>query len=154
MLASCGFLEEEVRQFSIEEGVIVAESVKTLGVDLRTRVKKLRAKSKNARRKKCKVRLSLFTKNKAFQKNDMKVEVKKLLQAGLVPLRTCRVQKDEKRGGRWNQQRAKRARPLCLCSWKRFALRSGQNEHGQENGARNKKKHGKTRFLRFRCGVK
>ena len=40
MIASCGFLENELRQFSKEEGVTLADSVDMLGVDLRTRVKK------------------------------------------------------------------------------------------------------------------
>ena len=55
MIASCGFLQNELRQFSREEGVTLADGLETLGVDLRTRVKRLRAKEK-ARRKKCKVR--------------------------------------------------------------------------------------------------
>ena len=55
MIASCGFLESELRQFSKEEGVTLADCVETLGVDLRTRVKKLDAKE-NARRKECKMR--------------------------------------------------------------------------------------------------
>ena len=38
MIASCGFLEDELRQCSKEEGVTLADSVETLGVDLRTRV--------------------------------------------------------------------------------------------------------------------
>ena len=67
MIASCGFLENELRQFSREGGVTLADCVETLGVDLRTRVKRLGAKEK-ARRKKCKVRFSLTKKNKAFQK--------------------------------------------------------------------------------------
>ena len=46
MIASCGFLEDELRQFSREEGVTMADSVDSLGVDLRTRVKKLGAKEK------------------------------------------------------------------------------------------------------------
>ena len=50
MIASCGFLENELRQFSREEGVTLADSVETLGVDLRTRVKRLGAKEQ-ARRK-------------------------------------------------------------------------------------------------------
>ena len=41
MIASCGFLEDELRQCSKEEGVTMADSAETLGVDLRTRVKKL-----------------------------------------------------------------------------------------------------------------
>ena len=90
MIASCGFLESELRQFSREEGVTMADSVDSLGVDLRTRVKKLGAKEK-AKRKKCRVRFSLINKNKLFQKNYLKVGVKKLLRAGMVPARTWGV---------------------------------------------------------------
>ena len=72
MIASCGFLEEDLRQFSREEGVTLADSVGTLGVDLRTRVNRLGAKEK-ARRKKCNVRLSIRKKHKAFRKKYMKV---------------------------------------------------------------------------------
>ena len=67
VIASYGFLENELRRFSGEEGVTLADSVETLGVDLRTRGKRLGAKEK-ARRKKCKVRFSLTKKSKAFQK--------------------------------------------------------------------------------------
>ena len=80
MIASCGFLENELSQFSKEEGVTLADSVETLGVDLRTRVKRLGAKEK-ARRKKCKVRFSIIRKDKAFQKNH---------EGGV--LRSCYVQ--------------------------------------------------------------
>ena len=75
MIASSSFLEN---------GVV------TLGVDLRTRLKRLGAKEK-ARRKKCKVRFSHIKKNKAFQKNYMKVGVKKLLRASMVPATTWGV---------------------------------------------------------------
>ena len=88
MIASCGFLEDELRQCCKEEGVTLADSVETLGVDLKTRVKRLGAKEKT-RRKKCKVRFSLIKKNKAFQKSYMKVGAKKLLRAGMVPVRKC-----------------------------------------------------------------
>ena len=64
----CGFLENEVSQLSKEEGVTLAESMETLRVDLRTRVRRLGAKEK-ARRKKCKLRLSIIKKNEAFQKS-------------------------------------------------------------------------------------
>ena len=67
VISSCGFLESELRQYSKAEGVTVAGSVETLGVDLRTRVKKLGAKEQ-ARKRKCKVRFSIIKKNKAFQK--------------------------------------------------------------------------------------
>ena len=90
MIASCGFLEDELRQCSKEEGVTMADSAETLDVDLRTRIKKLGAKEE-ARRKKCKMRFSIFKRKKAFQKNYMKVGVKKLLRAGMVPARTWRV---------------------------------------------------------------
>ena len=82
-----GFLENELSQVSEEEGVTLADSVETLAVDLRTSVKNLGAKEK-ARRRKCKVRMSVIKKNKAFQKNYMKVGVKKLLRAGMMPART------------------------------------------------------------------
>ena len=65
----------------------LADSVETLGVDLRTRIKKLGAKEQ-ARKRKCKVRFSTVKKNEAFQKNYMKVGVKKLLRAGMMPART------------------------------------------------------------------
>ena len=71
-IASCGFLEDELRQCSKEGGVTMADSVETLGVDLRTRVKNSGAKEE-ARRKTCNVRFSLIKKNKAFQKNCLKV---------------------------------------------------------------------------------
>ena len=35
-IASCCFLDEDLRQFSKEEGVTLADSVVTVGVDLRT----------------------------------------------------------------------------------------------------------------------
>ena len=47
MIASCGFLEDLLCQCSKEEGVTMADSVEMLGVDLRTRVKKLGAKEKS-----------------------------------------------------------------------------------------------------------
>ena len=48
-------------QYSEEEGVTLTDSGETLGVDLRTRVKRMGAKE-IARRKKCKVRFSLIKK--------------------------------------------------------------------------------------------
>ena len=51
MIASCRFLGDGLRQFSKEEeGVTMADSVETLGVDLRTRVKNLRAKRKSGKK--------------------------------------------------------------------------------------------------------
>ena len=70
-----------------KEAVTLADSVGTLGVDLRTRVKRLGAKEK-ARRKRCKVRFSIIKEDKAFQKNDMRVGVKKLPRASMTPART------------------------------------------------------------------
>ena len=78
------------RAASVQQTWSDAGRLETLGVDLRTRVKKLGAKVK-ARREQCIVRFSLVKKNKAFQKNFMKMGVKKLLRAGMVPARTWRV---------------------------------------------------------------
>ena len=61
MIASCGFLENELHNFSKEEGVTLAESVETLGVDLGTGGR-LGVKER-ARRKKCNVRFSLIKKD-------------------------------------------------------------------------------------------
>ena len=50
LIASCGFLENEPNQFSKEEGITLADSLETLGVDLRTRVKrKKKREGKSAR---------------------------------------------------------------------------------------------------------
>ena len=86
MIASCGFLENELGQFSKEEGVTLADSV---GVDLGTRVKRLGAKEK-ARRKKRKVRFSLVKKSKLFQKNFLKV-VSRNVTCGMMPPWSWRV---------------------------------------------------------------
>ena len=77
VIASCRFLEDELRQYS-KERVTMVDSVETLGVDLRTRVKRLGVKEK-AKRKKCKLRFSLTKKNEAFQKSYMKLGVKKVV---------------------------------------------------------------------------
>ena len=128
MIASCGFLDSELSQFSNEEGRTLADSVETLGVDLRTKVKSLGVKEK-ARRKKCKVRFSLIKKNKAFQKNCMKVGVKKVLRAGMMPARTWGVHAVwMARTGRLNLRRqmaaaGKKSTTPCLCSWKHTALK-------------------------------
>ena len=70
MIASCRFFEDGLRQCS-KEGVMMADSVETLGVRLGAKEKKRR--------------------NKAVQKSHMKVRVKKLLRAGMVPTRTWGV---------------------------------------------------------------
>ena len=87
MIALCGFLENDLRQVSKEEGVVLVDSAETLGTDLRRRVKRFGAKE-GARRKKCKVRFSIIKKKKVFQKDYVKVGVKKLLRAGMMPART------------------------------------------------------------------
>ena len=46
MISSCGFLEDGLRRCSKEEGVTMADSVETLGVDLKTRVERLGVKEK------------------------------------------------------------------------------------------------------------
>ena len=113
MIASCGFLEKDLRQFRKEEGLTLADSVEALRVDLRTRVKRLGAKEK-ARRKKCTVRFSIVKKNKAFRKSYMKVGAKKLLRAGMMPART------------WGAHAVgmfltEELRLHCPCSWRHTA---------------------------------
>ena len=48
----------------------------------------LKGVKEKTRRKKWKVRFSLLKRNEAFQKSYMKVGVKKLLRAGMMPART------------------------------------------------------------------
>ena len=92
MFASCGFLENELSQFSEEEGVTLADCVETPEADLRTRVTSLGAKEK-ARRKKCKVRFSIIKKNKAFQKNCMKVETWRAHAVGMSPTERLKLRR-------------------------------------------------------------
>ena len=166
MIASCRLLEDELLQCSKDGGVTMANGVETLGVDLRTRVKRLGVKEK-ARRSKCKVRFSPIMHNKVFQKSFMKVEVKMLQRAGVVPARTWRVHAVEMAPTeRFQLQMAaaagKKVQPRCPCSWKPLALkwnkssllwllRLGQKGRGLANGTQNKK-HGRSRFSRFRRG--
>ena len=72
MIASCGFLEDELR------GNDGRQCGKVWSV-LEARVKRLGAEEQ-ARRKKCKLRFSIMKKSKAFHQNYMKVGVKKLLR--------------------------------------------------------------------------
>ena len=83
MIASCGFLQDKLHQCSKEEGVTLADSVETLAIDFKTRVKR--------QKKKCKVRFSIIKKMNAFWKNYMKVGVEKLFRAIMVPARTWGV---------------------------------------------------------------
>ena len=85
MIASCGFLEDELRQCSKEEGVTMADSVETLGVDLRTRVKRLGAKVKS---KKEAVQGEILAYQEEHESERRVEGVKKLLRAGMVPART------------------------------------------------------------------
>ena len=92
IIASCGFLQNELRQFGREEGVTLADSVETLGVYLKTRVKRLEEKEK-AKRNKCKVKFS-FIKKKHISKKKKKIHesgVNKLLRAGMMPARAWRI---------------------------------------------------------------
>ena len=118
-----------------------------LGVDLRTRAKRLGAKEK-ARRKKCKVRFSLIKKNKTFQKNYMKVGVKKLLQAGHGASKDVGVKLRRQMAAAAGKK--KEYNILCPCSWKHLAwkwrtpcpLSTGQREPGVGSGILSRKKLG------------
>ena len=104
------------------------------------------------------MRFSLIKKNKAFQKIYMKVWVKKLLRAGMMPARTWGVHAvvmslTERFKLRRQMAAAPKKRPPCLCSWKHTAqkwkkssppcpLSTGQKESGLENGIMNKERRG------------
>ena len=81
MIASCGFLEDELRVNSVEKKESQWPTVWTPWVDLRTRVKKLGAKEK-ARRKKCGVGFSLIKKNKVFSKEFYESGCQKVAACG------------------------------------------------------------------------
>ena len=85
MTASCGFLEDEVRQCSKEEGVTVTDSVENTWSAFENESQEVGSSRKNE--KKCKVSFSLIKKNKAFPESYMKVWVKNLLRTGMVPAR-------------------------------------------------------------------
>ena len=72
MIASCGFLEDELRQCSKEERVTVADSGETLGVDLRTRVNNLGAKE-TSEKEKVQSEILAHQEEQGFPKNYMKV---------------------------------------------------------------------------------
>ena len=72
-----------MRECSKKEGVVTAESVETLGVDLMTSTKQLGAEEK-AGRKIDDVRFSLIKKNRVFQKNYVRIGVGTLLRTGFV----------------------------------------------------------------------
>ena len=85
-----------------------------------------------ARRTKCKVRFSLIKKDKAFQKSYMKVWVKKLLRAGMVPARTLGMHAEGmapmERFLKMRRQMAaaagkKRVQSRCPFSWSLLVLR-------------------------------
>ena len=126
MIVSCGFLEDELRQCSKEEGVTMADSLETLGVDLRTRVK--RGSERKSEEKEVQ---SEILANTVFQKSCMTVEVKKLLRAGMMPARTWGVHAvglapTERLKLRRQMAAAvekKRVQPRSLFSWKHTALK-------------------------------
>ena len=59
MIPFCGFLENELSQFSKPEGVTLADNVETLGVDLREE----ESRGWERKNKRCKLRFSIIKKN-------------------------------------------------------------------------------------------
>ena len=160
MIASCGFLEDELRQFSKEEGVTMADSVETPGRRLENESQEGWERKKKREGRKCKVRFSLI-KKKAFQKSNMKVGVKKLLRAGMMPARTWGVHAAEMAP----RERLKLRRQMAAAAGKKsttslslfmeayglgsiggtfppWPLSSGQKGFGLENGIMNREKRG------------
>ena len=68
MIGSWSILEEKFQECNMREGVGLATSVETLGVDLSTRTKHLRANEK-AGRQKCDVRFSFSRRNRVLQQS-------------------------------------------------------------------------------------
>ena len=80
MIASCGFLENELRQFSGEEG-------QTLGVDLRTKVKRLGAKEKSEKNE---VQSGILAYQEEFNIPE-ELHEKWCQEVGMMPARTWGV---------------------------------------------------------------
>ena len=84
VIASSRHLEVKFRDCSKREGVGPADSMETLGVDMRTRTKKLGVKEKARRRRKCDVRVSTARSNRVFQRNNSRIGARKLLRMGIA----------------------------------------------------------------------
>ena len=90
-ITSCNYLEERFQQCSKREGVVLARSVETLGVDPRTRIKLFGAKEKGEKKL---VRCEILCYQANFVLPSIKtVGVRKALTTGSVPARTWRLQK-------------------------------------------------------------
>ena len=82
MIASCGSLESELRQFSREDGVTMADSVDTLGVDMRTRIKNLGAKEKAKRKKEVQGWILAHQERQRFSKDLQESGCQEAVQSG------------------------------------------------------------------------
>ena len=129
MIASCGFWEEELRQFSKEEGVTLADTVETVGVDLRTREKK-GWEQKRSEEEETQGVVLIHKEEKSIVKSYLKVGSRKLLRAGMVPARSWRVHavgialtERLKLRRQMSAAAGKKSKPPCLCSWKHAALK-------------------------------
>ena len=154
MIASCGFLEEELRQCSKEGGVtMAADSVETLGVDLEP-------ESTVWERKEVQSEILAYQQEQGIPeepREDGGQEVatsgygasKDVVSScsGMVPHRKIKLEKAD------GSSSGKKVQLLCPYSWKHMAskwrssfppwpLSAGQKELGCENGITNKRKLG------------
>ena len=129
VITSCRYLEERYQESSKKEGVVVAMSVETPGVHLRTRTKQLEARERS-RRKKCEVIL-VYQENRVYQKSHMRTGMRKLSRTGLVPARAWGGQAV----GIALTERLKLRRQMAGCSrsegigWKETCLEVGGRIH-------------------------
>ena len=111
-----------------EEGVTVADSVETLGVDLRTRVERGWEQKNKREERSAQLDSRLSRRIKHFKKSYMNLSVKKLLRAGMVPARTWGLQAvDMARTERLEVEErmaaaaGQKSTTSCPCSWKNMA---------------------------------
>ena len=84
VIVSCKHLEGNYKEHIEKEGVRLADSAETLGVDQRTRTVKLGAQEKDTMTT-CGVRFVIAKRNRVIESNWMNTGVRKLLRTGLVP---------------------------------------------------------------------
>ena len=87
MIASCGFLENEISQFMKRRRSDDGRQCGNVGSPLENQSQELGSERKSEKKE---VHSEILA-CKAFQKNYMKLGVNKLLRAGMVPARTWRV---------------------------------------------------------------
>ena len=123
MIASCGFLEDELRQCSEEEGVTIRHCGND-GCRLKNKSQEVGSKRKSEE-KEVQSEILSYQQEGSLPENFVKTGAKKILRAGMVPARTWRVHAvgiAPTERDRWQQERAKTVQPLLLLLVEAYGL--------------------------------